>query len=335
MFRNQEWRLYMVGLVGIALCTVIAISFLSFLGATIVAVAMILIIGISIGFTRFRYKEFEKLSSYLRQISSGAFSLDVRDNQEGELSILKNEIYKVTQMLSEQSSRLTNDKTKLTEALSDISHQLKTPLTSMTVMADLLANPKLPSEKREEFTQSIVMQLERIDWLVSSLLKLSKIDAGTVDFKRDQVHVVEMVKAAGAPLLIPMELKNQTFLIDGKSDVVFQGDFHWTKEALINLIKNATEHTDEGGVISISFSQNVIYTEIKIQDNGSGINKNELPHIFKRFFKGERSGANSIGIGLAMAHRIVTSQNGAIEVKSRLNEGTTFTLKFYRDNRSK
>lgn len=321
MFRNKEWRLYMIWLVGIALITVIGLSFISLLAAAIVAMVMILLIGISIGFTRLRYKEVERLSGYLRQISSGAFSLDVRDNQEGELSILKNEIYKVTQMLSEQSVRLADDKTKLTDALSDISHQLKTPLTSMTVMADLLANPKLPLEKREEFTQSIVIQLERIDWLVSSLLKLSKMDAGTVDFKRERVCVAEIVEAAAAPLLIPMELKNQTFLIDGESDVFFQGDFHWTKEALINLIKNAMEHTEEDGVITVAFSQNIIYTEIMIRDNGAGIHKKELPHIFKRFFKGERSGANSIGIGLAMAHRIVTSQNGAIEVKSKLNEG--------------
>ena len=149
-------------------------------------ITSILLIGCSIGFTRWRYKELEKLSSYLRQISGGDYSLDVRDNYEGELSILKSDIYKVTLMLSEQGSLLRQDKIQLTDAISDISHQLKTPITSMTVMAELLSDVALPTTKRTEFTRNIHIQLQRIDWLVTSLLKLSKIDAGTVQFKKDR-----------------------------------------------------------------------------------------------------------------------------------------------------
>ena len=143
-----------------------------------------MLIGGSLLFTKWRYREIEKLSVYLREISSGNDTLDVRDNQEGELSILKNDIYKVTRMLSEHRSLLQRDKLQLTDAISDISHQLKTPLTSMTVMADLLSATDLPPAKRTEFTHHIRIQLERIDWLVSSLLKLSKMDAKTIPFKK-------------------------------------------------------------------------------------------------------------------------------------------------------
>ena len=219
-------------------------------------------------------------------------------------------------MLSEQSSLLQQDKIKLTDAISDISHQLKTPLTSMMVMADLLSDAELPKEKRTEFTHNIRIQLERIDWLVSSLLKLSKIDAGTVQFKKDQIAVKKLIQKALEPVLIPMDIKEQTVSIKGEDTVSFLGDLNWTTEALINILKNCVEHTPEGEVINISFSENALFTEIVIADNGKGIPKEDIPYIFKRFYKGKNASEDSIGIGLAMAHSIITSQNGEIEVKS-------------------
>lgn len=184
MLRNREFRWLLLTMCLISLVATVVASFISLETAWITAVTSALLIGCSVLFTHWRYGEIEKLSGYLRQISSGNYTLDVRDNQEGELSILKNDIYKVTLMLSEQSALLQEDKMKLTNAISDISHQLKTPLTSMTVMADLLSDPDLNVEKRMEFTRKISLQLERIGWLVSSLLKFSKIDAGTIHFKK-------------------------------------------------------------------------------------------------------------------------------------------------------
>src|SRR5699024_10511486 len=190
----------------------------------------------------------------------------VRDNHEGELSILKSDIYKVTLMLSEQSELLKKDKLHLTEAISDISHQLKTPLTSMTMMVDLLSDAKLPREKRIEFTQNISVQLERIEWLVSSLLKISKIDAGTVLFKQDKIVVKELIQKSLDPVLIPMDIKEQTVSINGDKSVSFLGDFNWTVEALINILKNCVEHTEQGGKIHISFSENTLFTEMMITE---------------------------------------------------------------------
>lgn len=331
MLRNKEIQFFLVALVAITLLATIATFFLlSGQAATMVFLTSVLLIGCSLFFTKWRYREIEKLSGYLRKISSGDYSLDVRDNYEGELSILKSDIYKVTLMLSEHHSLLQQDKVKLTNAISDISHQLKTPLTSMMVMSDLLGDTKLDEAKREEFTNNIRVQLERIEWLVSSLLKLSKIDAGTVPFKKDPIFVSELVEQAIQPVLVPMDIKQQTLNVTGDKVVSFIGDFNWTTEAIINILKNCVEHTQDGGEISISFTENALFTELILSDNGKGISKEDLPYIFKRFYKGKNAGEDSVGIGLAMAHSIIKSQHGDIEVKSEIGKGTTFTIKFYK-----
>lgn len=246
MLRNREFRWLLLTMSTISLLAMIVAAFISSGAMGITAVTSVLLIGCCLLFTRWRYREIEKLSGYLRQVSSGNYSLDVRDNQEGELSILKNDIYKVTLMLSEQRLLLQEDKIKLTNAISDISHQLKTPLTSMTVMADLLSDPELHVEKRMEFTRKITVQLERIGWLVSSLLKFSKIDAGTIHFKKDQVQVKKLVQKSLEPMLIPMDIKEQRILIDGEDSTTFVGDLNWTTEAIINILKNCVEHTPAG-----------------------------------------------------------------------------------------
>lgn len=330
MLRNREFRWLLFTMCLISLAATVAAAFISLETVGITAVTSALLIACSLLFTRWRYGEIEKLSGYLRQISSGNYSLDVRDNQEGELSILKNDIYKVTLMLSEQSAELQEDKLKLTNAISDISHQLKTPLTSMTVMADLLSDPELHVEKRTEFTRKITVQLERIGWLVSSLLKFSKIDAGTIHFKKDQVQVSKLVRKSLEPMLIPMDIKEQRVLIDGEDSTTFAGDLNWTTEAIINILKNCVEHTPAGGEIQISFVENTLFTEIIIADNGKGIPKAEIPYIFKRFYKGKNASEDSVGIGLALAQSIITGQNGTIDVKSEVGKGTQFQIKFYK-----
>lgn len=331
MLRNREIRLLLTAMCAIALLAgAAAAAFLSFAAAALTLAASALLIGCSLWFTRRRYREIAKLSGYLRRISGGDYSLDVRDNEEGELSILKNEIYKMTLRLSEQRSQLQRDKVRLTDAISDISHQLKTPLTSMLMMADLLSDAELPAAKRTEFTRNLRVQLERIEWLVTSLLKLSKIDAGTVKFKREPLPVTRLIQAALQAVLIPMDVKQQSVSVEGDDSVSFLGDFNWTAEAVINILKNGVEHTPEGGTMAISYSENALFTEIVIADNGPGIPKQDLPYIFNRFYKGKNASEDSIGIGLAMAHSIITSQGGTIEVQSAKGEGTQFRIKFYK-----
>jgi len=306
--------------------------FISVMTGWLVVAITILLVTPTYVFTRWRYREIEKLTDYLRQISSGNFTLDVRDNDEGELSILKNEIYKVTNMLAEHGIHLQQDKLHLTNVISDISHQFKTPLTSMMVMTDLIEDPDLPSSKRTEFTNNIRIQLERLNWLVSSLLKLSKIDAGTVYFKKEQIFVKELLKQSLEPFLIPIDIKELNVKIKGEDKISFTGDLYWTKEAFINILKNCVEHTKDGGTIKITFLKNVFYTEILISDNGEGIPKEDLPYIFRRFYKGRHASEESVGIGLAMAHRIITSQGGDIQVVSEVRIGTQFQIKFYHEH---
>ncbi|MFB5676877.1 sensor histidine kinase [Paenibacillus terreus] len=330
MLRNRENQMLLLVMGSISITAIVVAAFISSVAAVFVFIVSMLLMGTSVLFTRWRYRELAKLSVYLREISNGNDSLDVRDNHEGELSILKNDIYKVTLMLSEHRSLLQRDKIQLTDAISDISHQLKTPLTSMTVMADLLSAPDLPPAKRTEFTHHIRIQLERIDWLVSSLLKLSKIDAKTIQFKKDEIPVKNLIQKALQPVMIPMDIKGQTISITGDDHVSFVGDFNWTAEAVINILKNGVEHTPEGGAIAITFSENALFTEIVIADNGKGIPKEDLPYIFKRFYKGKNASEGSIGIGLAMAHSIIASQNGVIDVTSDSEKGTQFRIKFYK-----
>ncbi len=330
MWRNREIQYFLIamGSIGVA-AAVVAAVILPAAALLVFAVALLLIVC-SLIFTAWRYREIARLSSYVRRISGGDYSLDLRDNKEGELSVLKNDINKVTLKLMEQSSLLQKDKVRLSNAIADISHQLKTPLTSMTVMADLLSETKLDDRKREEFTHNIRVQLQRIEWLVSSLLKLSRIDAGTVQFSTERTTAAALIRKALEPVLIPMDIKEQLLSLQGEETAFLQVDINWSAEALTNILKNCVEHTPQGGKISISYKENPLFTEIIIEDNGKGIARQDLPHIFKRFYKGKNSGSDSIGIGLNLAHSIITAQNGNIEVKSTEGSGTQFTIRFYK-----
>ncbi len=330
MLRNRELRVMLFIMIFIAAIGTALAYRAGFAASVAVLTVSVLMIGVFAVFTVRRYRDIRRLSDYLRRIYGGEYSLDIRDNIEGELSILKNEIYKVTLILSRQTELLNTEKEQLADALSDISHQLKTPLTSMTVMTDLLSDPGLEPGKRKEFTRNLEVQLERMEWLLTSLLKLSKIDAGTAEFKKDRIEVKRLIDQAVEPLLIPMELKNINLDIKGEALVSFTGDFNWSAEAILNIVKNCMEHTPDGGVVRIEFAENALYTEIDISDNGSGIDKKDLPYIFKRFYRGKNASEDSVGIGLAMAKSIIASQNGDITVDSRVREGTRFTIKFYR-----
>lgn len=279
-------------------------------------------------FAKWRYRRIAELSEYLKNVNNGHYDLEVPDHDEGELSILKSEIYKATVMLCVQAEALQKEKSELADAMSDISHQLKTPLTSMLVMTDLLCDPNLPTDKRIEFTGRIRAQLERIEWLVTSLLKLSRLDAGTIVFNKVPVRINALLDRALAPLLIPIELRRQTLVID-HPEIMLSCDLNWTAEALLNILKNCVEHTPADGHLAISCSQNPLYTQIVVSDNGSGIDPDDLPHIFERFYRGKNAGSDSVGIGLAMARSMITSQGGSISVESTVGKGTTFTIHFF------
>lgn len=274
-------------------------------------------------------KKINEISNYMNSVLNGNYSLDIRSYEEGRLSILKNDIYKITVKLKEQTDMAINEKNNLEMILSDISHQIKTPLTSMYVINDLLKSDKLSKKEKIEFLNKNESQLERIEWLVTSLLKLSRLDNGFVKLKKEKVEVAKLIDNCLNPLLIPIELKNQN-VVKQIDNFEIDIDFNWFSEAIINILKNAHEHTNAFGTIKIETSDNSMYSSIIISDNGTGISKQDLPHIFERFYKGDNQ-KESIGIGLNMAKKIIDLSGGEINVLSTPSEGTTFIIKIYKN----
>lgn len=276
-----------------------------------------------------RIREIRIMSEYLSRINDGEFDLDIKDNQEGELSVLKNNIYKVVVTLRSQQELLLKDKNYLADSLADISHQLKTPITSITVMTDLLKT-ETDEAKRREFLEVINSQLSRINWLIVTLLKLSRIDAGAVEFKNERASLGEIIENAAKPFLITAELKGIELTTECSREVFADVDRNWYTEAISNIIKNCVEHTGEGGFVSVSAFETPVLTKIMIQDNGSGIAPEDLPHIFERFYQGRNHSETSVGIGLALSKAILNRQNSLINVKSETDKGTEFEITLYK-----
>ncbi|MBO4808604.1 MAG: HAMP domain-containing histidine kinase [Lachnospiraceae bacterium] len=278
-----------------------------------------------------RRKELEELNDYLTRILSGETTLPPLENEEGELSILRSNIYKAVGRLINVKDYEKESKINLANALADITHQLKTPLTSITVMNDLLKD-ETDEKKRQEFIAIQSAQIEKMNWLVQNLLKISKIDAGSVTLKQERISLKELVSLSLVPLLVLLELKKINVINEegSVSDAVINCDKKWTAEALTNIMKNCAEHMDEGGRLSVSYEDNNIYCAVKIEDNGSGIAKEDLPHIFERFYRGKNSSADSVGIGLSLSNTIIEKQKGEILVESEVGEGSVFTIKFYK-----
>lgn len=274
-------------------------------------------------------KKINEITKYIEQINRRNYKLDIEENSEDELSILKNEIYKTTVMLNEIAENETKDKKELKESLSDISHQLKTPLTSIIIMLDnILDNKEMSQEVREEFIKDIKREITNIQFLIETLLKLSKLDANSVEFINKEVEVEEIIQNAVKNVAMICDLKNIKINITGNSKEKLLCDERWQIEAITNILKNAAEHSKNDSQIDINYTQNKAYTKIAIKDYGIGINEDDLKHIFERFYKGKSASKDSVGIGLALAEAIIEKNNGYIAVNSKENEGTTFTIKY-------
>ncbi len=278
--------------------------------------------------TKKRYDAIGALSSYLEKVLAGNEVPSLIDQEEGETSLLKTNIYKTTSTLKHQKELLAKDKVALSNAIADISHQLKTPLTSMIVMNDLLKTED-DRDKRAEFLKTQSNQLDRMNWLIQTLLKLSKIDAGTITMKPEAVNADALWDEIIKPFEIQMDLKNIK-LSRNIPELSIKCDKNWTIEAVQNIVKNCIEHMENGGMLHVSANETNIFSEIVIEDNGCGIADEDLPHIFERFYKGKNAGKDSVGIGLALAKTIMTSQHGDILVDSEQGEGTRFTVRFYK-----
>ena len=297
-----------------------------------VSTLIVFILILSIIFFKYNHSESKKINEitkYIEEINRGNYKLNIEENTEDELSILKNELYKITIMLKEVAENSQKDKTTLKDSLSDISHQIKTPITSILIMLDnILSDENMPEDRKKDFIKDIKREIINIKFLVESILKLSKIDSNSIKFIKKEVFIKDIINEAVKNVSMLSELKNIEIIVSGDDSIKTICDLKWQVEAITNILKNCIEHSYENRKIYINYNQNNMYTELKIEDNGTGIDAKDLPHIFERFYKGKNSSSDSVGIGLALSKSIIESNNGYIQVDSKLNKGTTFIIKY-------
>lgn len=285
-----------------------------------VSTLIVFILILSIIVFKYNHSESKKINEITKYIE---------ENTEDELSILKNELYKITIKLKEVAENSQKDKTTLKDSLSDISHQIKTPITSILIMLDnILSDENMPEDIKKDFIKDIKREIINIKFLVESILKLSKIDSNSIKFIKKEVFIKDIINEAVKNVSMLSELKNIEIIVSGDDSIKTICDLKWQVEAITNILKNCIEHSYENRKIYINYNQNNMYTELKIEDNGTGIDAKDLPHIFERFYKGKNSSSDSVGIGLALSKSIIESNNGYIQVDSELNKGTTFIIKY-------
>ncbi len=330
-FRNPEIKknLFFNALL-LVLLSIIGFMFSIDIGITVLLVSM-LFSFLHFFITYKRYNKIARLGDEIDKILHGKESFDLDEYSEGELSILHSELLKLTVQHREQAWALKQDKVYLANSIADISHQIRTPLTSINIIVSLLSKPGLSEDRKHELFSDLKILLGRIEWLITTLLKISKLDTGTVKLKKEKIMISDLIKKAIEPIAISLELREQEIFtqISGEEPIV--GDFSWTVEAVENILKNCMENTQKGSEITIVAFENALYTEITITDNGPGIDKEDLPHLFGRFYKGKNSDNQGFGIGLALARTIIVSQNGTIKAENAPDGGAKFTIRFYKE----
>lgn len=294
----------------------------------IVLISTIFLIFLFLKFNAKKDREINKITKCLEEINKRNYKIDIEEMSEDELSILKNELYKVTIKLKEDAENSKQAKKDLKDTLADISHQLKTPITSILIILDnIIDNPDMDKNTKEDFIRDIKRELLNINFLALNLLKLSKLDSNTVHFIKKEVSLDEIVTASIKNIAPLCDLKNINIEKNLSEDIKINCDLNWQVEAVTNILKNCVEHSSENSKIEITASANKVYTSMEIRDYGTGISPEDLPHIFERFYKGNGASFESVGIGLALAKKIIESNDGIISVTSS-NQGTKFTIKY-------
>lgn len=296
----------------------------------IIVLGCVSIIIVFIIYLYLREKKIKNITKYLKDLQNNEFSLKIEENTEGELSELQNQIVKITMMLQKQNEIMKKDKNELIVALSDISHQIKTPITSINIMIDILKEQNVDENIKREYFHEITKQLTSINWLITVLLKLSRLDSGVVEFQKEKIDLSKLINEVKQKMAIALEIKNQVLEVNVQENSKMIGDYNWTKEAITNIVKNCIEHTGEGKKIYIDVIENTLYSQILIKDEGQGIDEKDLPYIFNRFYKGKGSSKESFGIGLALAKSIIERQGGEIKVRSKKGKGTEFKIQVFK-----
>jgi signal transduction histidine kinase len=327
MLRNREFRQFAVLFSAIAAASA-TLGFAINTAAGILASASAAALGtVFFAFTKARYKSIARISDQVDLVLHNADHLYIGESGEGELSILCSEVTKMTLRIREQNDALKREKEHLADSLADIAHQLRTPLTSANLILSLLKSS--PDESgRKALIREMEELLARMDWLVTSLLKLSRLDAGIVAFQSGPIDVNDLLCAALRPFLIPMELHDIEVRIDAPRGMTIQGDPAWLSEAIQNILKNCVESAGDKGKIEIACDDNPLFAEIAIHDSGAGFEQEDLPRLFDRFYRGKNAGAAGYGIGLALCRMIITRQGGTVTAKNHPYGGAIFAIRF-------
>lgn len=328
VFRNKEVRLALLILsIWGFILTIVGFLYSSVCGWLVLGFCSALL-ALYAATEYYRYAKLRKLTRDLDALLSEGTKLPIEEYDEGELSILANHIQKITLRLLESGESAKADRVRLADSLADISHQLRTPLTAIHLTATMLQARELSEKLRMELSRELQGLLNQMQWLVEVLLKLSKLDAGTVTLAKNPVSVKELISRAAAPIAINMELREQRLLVDCREET-FLGDLVWSGEALGNILKNAMEHTPNGGTITVTAEENALFTQISIEDTGPGFSEKDMANLFQRFYKGSNAAENSYGIGLALARTVITAQNGTVQAMNG-KSGAKFVIKFYK-----
>ena len=297
--------------------------------AVLIGIFGIASLSIFMRYVLIQEKELKEINEYIKEVNNKNYSLKIEDNKDGELSRLRNELYKTTVILREAAENSEEEKEKLSIAIADISHQLKTPLTSIRIMLDNISdNPDMPQEIREDFIQDISKQVEHMSSLVISLLKTAKFDAGTIKMENEEIDAKKLIDSVINNLAILIEIKEIEVITKIDEKAIFIADYKWQQEALTNILKNAIEHSQPKSNIYIIVENTSIFLKIKIKDEGQGIEQKDLKHIFERFYKAKNRNEDSIGIGLSLAKTIIEQNNGYIKATSEVGKGTLFEIKY-------
>lgn len=332
IMRSPEIRTPFCFQLGIVMIGFVGCLFFSIPAAFVLLLVSAVIMLIQFGSLSKRSEKISKLCGDIDDILRGAEKSDFSEYHEGELGILSDEIHKMTVRLREQNSALYKDKQFMKEALEDMSHQLRTPLTAMLLVLGMLRKPGLSVQQRTEHIQELYRLLSRMQWILETMLSLSRLEAGSVEFRTEEILVKELINDALEPLSISIELKNITVRTEIDGSPVFRADRQYCTEAVINVLKNCIEHTPDGGAIKISAADNGICTRIIVIDSGSGISEQELPHVFERFYRSSELNKNGYGIGLAFAQKIITVQNGSLQVRNAPPLGAEFEIRMYHNS---
>ncbi|MBP3446439.1 MAG: HAMP domain-containing histidine kinase [Clostridia bacterium] len=329
LFNNPEIKKFLAVTAIPSLLLCLIMLFFSKIAAACIFIVSAFLICSFLVFTYQRYKRISSLAQGTEKILRGEENIDIKSYGEGELSILESDVQKMLTRLRDRKDILERERTYLADSIADISHQLRTPLTSINLIISLLQSSDVTEERKTELLRELSALITKTEYLVSVLLKISKIDAGTVQFEMKEADLNKLLKKSAEPVMIPMDIKNQSLVINADG-IMLNCDFSWCLEAFGNILKNCAEHTPENGAITVSAKDTPIFTEIIITDTGKGFDEDDLPHIFERFYKGKNSSKESFGIGLNLAKMIITAHNGTITAKNNPEGGAEFTIRFYK-----